>query len=51
MGKEAVQNVLAFRFANSIFEPLWNYRYVDHIQITASESLGVESRGGYYDRS
>lgn len=51
VGKEAVQNVLAFRFANSIFEPLWNYRYVDHIQITASESLGVESRGGYYDRS
>lgn len=45
VGKEAVQNVLAFRFANSIFEPLWNYRYVDHIQITASESLGVESRG------
>lgn len=51
VGKEAVQNVLAFRFANSIFEPLWNYRYVDNIQITAFESLGVESRGEYYDRS
>lgn len=51
VGKEAVQNVLAFRFANSIFEPVWNNRYVDHIQITASESLGVENRGGYYDRS
>ena len=51
VGKEAVQNVLAFRFANSIFEPLWNSHYVDHIQITAFESLGVESRGGYYDRS
>jgi glucose-6-phosphate 1-dehydrogenase len=51
VGKEAVQNVLAFRFANSIFEPVWNHRYVDNIQITAFESLGVESRGGYYDRS
>lgn len=51
VGKDAVQNVLAFRFANSIFEPVWNNRYVDHIQITAAESLGVEDRGGYYDRS
>jgi glucose-6-phosphate 1-dehydrogenase len=49
LGKETVQNILVFRFANGIFEPLWNRRYVDHVQITVSESLGVEERGGYYD--
>jgi glucose-6-phosphate 1-dehydrogenase len=49
LGKETVQNILVFRFANGIFEPLWNYRYVDSVQITVAESLGVEERGGYYD--
>jgi glucose-6-phosphate 1-dehydrogenase len=49
LGKETVQNILVFRFANGIFEPLWNHRYVDHVQITVAESLGVEERGGYYD--
>ncbi len=49
LGKETVQNILAFRFGNSIFEPLWNRRYVDHVQITVAEDLGVEGRGGYYD--
>ena len=51
LGKETVQNILVFRFANGIFEPLWNHRYIDHVQITVAESLGVESRGGYYDTS
>jgi glucose-6-phosphate 1-dehydrogenase len=51
LGKETVQNILALRFANEIFEPLWNQKYVDHIQITVAESLGVEDRGGYYDKS
>ena len=51
LGKETVQNILSFRFANCIFEPLWNRRYVDHIQITAAESLGVGERAGYYDTS
>jgi glucose-6-phosphate 1-dehydrogenase len=49
LGKETVQNILVFRFANSIFEPLWNRRYIDHVQITVAESLGVEHRGGFYD--
>ena len=49
LGKETVQNILVFRFANGIFEPIWNRRYVDHVQITASEELGVGSRGGYFD--
>jgi glucose-6-phosphate 1-dehydrogenase len=49
LGKETVQNILAFRFANGIFEPIWNRRYVDHVQITVAEELGVELRGGYYD--
>jgi glucose-6-phosphate 1-dehydrogenase len=49
LGKETVQNILVFRFANGIFEPIWNRRYVDHVQITVAESLGVESRGGYYE--
>ncbi len=49
MGKETVQNVLALRFANAIFEPVWNRRYVDSIQITVAEELGVEHRGGFYE--
>ncbi len=49
LGKETVQNIFAFRFANTIFEPLWNRNYIDHVQITAAESVGVEDRGGYYD--
>ncbi len=51
LGKENVQNIMAFRFANSIIEPIWNRRYVDHIQITAAETLGVEHRGGYYEEA
>ncbi len=51
LGKETVQNILVFRFANGIFEPLWDYRYVDHVQITVSESIGIEGRGGYYETS
>ncbi len=51
LGKETVQNILTFRFGNSIFEPLWNRRYVDHVQITVAEDLGVEGRGGYYDQA
>lgn len=51
LAKENVQNILMFRFANSIFEPLWNYRYIDHVQITVSETLGVEHRAGYYEKS
>jgi glucose-6-phosphate 1-dehydrogenase len=50
LGKETVQNVLVFRFANSIFEPLWNRRYIDHVQITVAETVGVEHRGDFYDR-
>jgi glucose-6-phosphate 1-dehydrogenase len=51
LAKETVQNILMFRFANSIFEPLWNRRYIDHIQITATETLGIEQRAGYYEKS
>ena len=51
LGKETVQNILAFRFGNSIFEPLWNRRYVDHVQIAVAEDLGVEGRGDYYDQA
>nr|MDQ2901791.1 glucose-6-phosphate dehydrogenase [Acidobacteriota bacterium] len=51
LGKETVQNILVFRFSNGIFEPIWNRRYIDHVQITVSESLGVERRGGYYDHA
>src|SRR5262249_30104012 len=51
LGKETVQNLLAFRFSNGIFEPLWNKGFVDHIQFTVSETVGVEGRGGYYDKS
>jgi glucose-6-phosphate 1-dehydrogenase len=49
LGKETVQNILVFRFANGIFEPLWDRRYVDHVQITVSESVGVEGRAGFYE--
>jgi glucose-6-phosphate 1-dehydrogenase len=49
LGKETVQNVLALRFANAIFEPIWNRRYVDHVQITVAESVGVGHRGGFYE--
>ena len=51
LGKETVQNILVFRFGNGIFEPIWNRRYVDHVQITVAESLGVEARGGYYEHA
>ncbi|HEY3227971.1 MAG TPA: glucose-6-phosphate dehydrogenase [Roseiflexaceae bacterium] len=51
LGKETVQNILVFRFANGIFEPLWDRRYVDHVQITVAETVGVEGRGGYYERA
>jgi len=51
LGKETVQNILVFRFSNGIFEPIWNRRYVDHVQITVAETLGVEQRGGYYDQA
>ena len=49
LGKETAQNILVLRFANAIFEPLWNTRYIDHVQITAAETLGVEARAGYYE--
>ncbi len=49
LGKETVQNLIAFRFGNGIFEPIWNRRYVDHVQITVAETVGVEGRGRYYD--
>jgi glucose-6-phosphate 1-dehydrogenase len=51
LGKETVQNILAFRFSNSIFEPIWNRRYIDHVQITVAETVGVEGRGGYYEEA
>jgi glucose-6-phosphate 1-dehydrogenase len=51
LGKETVQNLIYFRFANSIYEPLWNRLYIDHVQITVAEQVGVESRGGYYDHA
>ena len=49
LGKETVQNILAFRFANAMFEPIWNRNYIDHVQVTVSEQLGVENRGNYYE--
>ncbi len=51
LGKETVQNLIYFRFANSIYEPLWNRLYIDHVQITVAEQVGVEARGGYYDHA
>ena len=51
LGKETVQNILAFRFGNSLFEPLWNRRYMDHVQIMVAEDLGAEGRGEYYERA
>ena len=51
LGKETVQNILAFRFANALFEPVWNNKYIEHIQITAAETVGVEDRGGYYEQA
>jgi glucose-6-phosphate 1-dehydrogenase len=51
LGKETVQNILVFRFGNGIFEPIWNRQYIDNIQITAAETVGVEQRGGYYETS
>lgn len=49
LGKETVQNILAFRFANALFEPIWNRNYIDHVQITVAEQIGVENRGNYYE--
>ena len=51
LGKETVQNIMAFRFANGIFEPIWNRRYIDHVQISVAETVGVEGRGGYFDQA
>jgi glucose-6-phosphate 1-dehydrogenase len=51
LGKETVQNVLVFRFANGIFEPVWNRNYIDHVQITAAESIGIEGRGPFYEKA
>src|SRR5262249_38559479 len=51
LGKETVQNLMVFRFSNGIFEPLWNNRYVDHVQLTGAESIGIEGRGGYFDQA
>ncbi|MEP6617154.1 MAG: glucose-6-phosphate dehydrogenase [Ginsengibacter sp.] len=51
LGKETVQNILALRFANALFEPVWNKNYIEHVQITVSETVGVEGRGGYYENS
>jgi glucose-6-phosphate 1-dehydrogenase len=51
LGKEALQNMMVMRFANSIFEPIWNYKYIDHVQITVSETLSADDRAGYYEKS
>jgi glucose-6-phosphate 1-dehydrogenase len=51
LGKETVQNVMAFRFANGLFEPIWNRNFIDYVQITAAEDIGIGSRAGYYDKS
>ncbi|MCI0634721.1 MAG: glucose-6-phosphate dehydrogenase [Actinobacteria bacterium] len=50
LGKETVQNILAFRFANGMFEPIWNRRYIDHVQITVAETIGIEGRGAFYEQ-
>ncbi len=51
LGKETVQNLMVFRFANAFFEPLWNNRFIDHVQITGAEAIGIEGRGGYFDNA
>src|SRR5262249_50748475 len=51
LGKETVQNMLVFRFANTLYEPVWNYNYIDHVQITVAEKVTVGNRGPYYDKS
>ena len=51
LGKETVQNILVFRFGNSLFEPVWNRNYIDHVEITAAETVGVEGRGGFYEET
>jgi glucose-6-phosphate 1-dehydrogenase len=51
LGKETVQNILAMRFANPIFEPIWDRRYIDHVVVTVAETLGVEHRGAFYERA
>jgi glucose-6-phosphate 1-dehydrogenase len=51
LGKETVQNILMFRFANAVFEPIWNRRYIDHVQITVAESIGIEKRAGYFEQT
>src|SRR5579884_758360 len=51
LGKETVQNMLALRFANGIFEPIWNRQFIDHVQITVAESIGIEGRAGYYEQA
>ena len=51
LGKETVQNIMVFRFGNSMFEPIWNRNYVDYVEITAAETLGVENRAGFYEET
>ncbi len=51
LGKETVQNILAFRFANALFEPIWDRRYIDYVELTVAETVGVEHRGGYYEHA
>ena len=51
LGKETVQNILAFRFANGMFEPIWNRRYIDHVQVTVAEDIGIEGRGAFYEQT
>lgn len=51
LGKETVQNLMALRFANALYEPLWNSAHIDHVQITVAEAVGLEGRAGYYDKA